>query len=460
MAFLHGIELLEIDSGTRRIATPASAVLGLVGDAPEADTDIWPENTPVLLVGSGGAKRKALGTSGSLPDSIEAALLQASAPVVAVRITGSDDVTRVANAAGLAASKTGVHAFLNAEAATGVKPRILAAPGLTASRPQGVLSIEVTGQGSGYTNATVALSNTGTGAAAEAVIEGGKITAITVTATGSGYTRAPVITITGDGTGAAATATVDDVSNPVAAAFAGVADRLRGVAVLDAPGTSFDAARMAAGDLDSARLYMVEPGVLRSGEDGGAVAAPASAYVAGSIARRDAEDGFWWSPSNQTLNGVVGLGRLIDFGLSDPNTEAQLLNEKKVAAVIRHNGFRLWGNRTLSSDPKWAFLSVRRTADLIYDAIERAHLWAMDRPFSPQLLDDITNSVAAYLRELKALGAILDGQVWLDPELNSKEVLESGQLYVNFDIEPPAPLERLTFRAFRNNGYYEELIGA
>ena len=34
----------------------------------------------------------------------------------------------------------------------------------------------------------------------------------------------------------------------------------------------------------------------------------------------------------------------------------------------------------------------------------------------------------------------------------------AGPLYVDFDIEPPAPLERLTFRAHRNSGYYEELI--
>ena len=65
-----------------------------------------------------------------------------------------------------------------------------------------------------------------------------------------------------------------------------------------------------------------------------------------------------------------------------------------------------------------------------------------------------------YLNTLVARGALLGGRVWLDPELNSEAVLKAGQLYLNFDIEPPAPLERLTFMAYRNGEYYEELVGA
>ena len=151
--------------------------------------------------------------------------------------------------------------------------------------------------------------------------------------------------------------------------------------------------------------------------------------------------------------------RPIPFGISDPGTAANWLNERKVATIIQSNGFRLWGNRTTGSDPQWAFLSVRRTADMIYEAIEAAYLWSLDRPMSANLLDDVVESVAAYLRELKAKGAILGGKVWLDPELNTPATLKAGKLYVSFDIEPPAPMERLTFRASREDGYYSELIG-
>ena len=135
-----------------------------------------------------------------------------------------------------------------------------------------------------------------------------------------------------------------------------------------------------------------------------------------------------------------------------------LLNEAKIATIIRNNGFRLWGNRTTAQDPLWQFLPVRRTADLIYDSIERALLWAMDRPLSRQLFADIEGSVNAYLRELIALGAIVGGKAWLDPDLNTPATLQAGKLYVDFDIEPPAPLERLTFRAHRNAEYWTEAL--
>lgn len=190
-------------------------------------------------------------------------------------------------------------------------------------------------------------------------------------------------------------------------------------------------------------------------------ARPSSAWVAGAIARSDQERGFWWSPSNFEVFGIVGIGRPIEFGLSDPSSNANLLNEAGVATTVNMGGgFRLWGNRTKAADPQWQFLSVRRTADMVYDAIEASFLWAMDRPFSAQLLVDIEGSVDAYLRDLKARGAILGGRAWLDPDLNTEATFKAGQLFVNFDIEPPAPLERLTFRAQRNGGYYTDLVAA
>ena len=97
---------------------------------------------------------------------------------------------------------------------------------------------------------------------------------------------------------------------------------------------------------------------------------------------------------------------------------------------------------------------------MVYESIEAAHLWAMDRPFSAQLLLDIRDSVQAYLDILATRGAILGGRVWLDPELNTEATLKAGQLYLDFDLEPPAPLERLTFRAHRNGSYYDELVAA
>lgn len=458
--FLHGVEVVEIDDGIRPIRTVKSSVIGVIGTAPDANTTDFPLNTPVLLPGS---PRKAarLGAAGTLKDAVDAIYDQAGATVVVIRVEEGATLNETLSAVlGDATMGTGVHALLAAQAIVKVTPRILIAPGFTSARPTGVQTIGLDAGGTGYTAATVEISGGGgAGAAASAIIEGGAVAAIQVTRAGFGYTATPTVTITGDGEGAAASATVAATANPVVAELLGIAQRLRAVIIADGPNTTDAAAITYREDWGSPRVYVVDPHVLvwDSAADM-AVAKPASGRVAGVIARMDAEHGFWWSPSNQVLNGVVGIARPIDFALSDPNAVANYLNENEVATIVQSDGYRLWGNRTCSSDPMWAFLSVRRTHDIVYESIEQAFLWAMDRPFSAQLLEDIAGSVNAYLRGLVARGALLGGRVWLDPELNTKDRLMSGQLFMNFDNEAPAPMERLTFRAYRNAGYYEELI--
>ncbi|MRT32461.1 phage tail sheath family protein, partial [Xylella fastidiosa] len=78
-------------------------------------------------------------------------------------------------------------------------------------------------------------------------------------------------------------------------------------------------------------------------------------------------------------------------------------NEKKIATIIRHDGYRLWGNRTLSSDPKWTYLCVVRIADIIADSLQAAHLWAVDRSITKTYASDVEEGVNAYLRRLKSL---------------------------------------------------------
>lgn len=101
--------------------------------------------------------------------------------------------------------------------------------------------------------------------------------------------------------------------------------------------------------------------------------------------------------------------------------------------------------------------SVRRTADVIYESIEQAHLWAMDRPFSAQLLLDIRDSIQAFGQELVNAGALLGFRCWIDPELNTPETMKAGKLYISFDFEPAGALEHLIIRGERNGDYYEDL---
>ncbi|MEM8554392.1 MAG: phage tail sheath subtilisin-like domain-containing protein [Pseudomonadota bacterium] len=245
----------------------------------------------------------------------------------------------------------------------------------------------------------------------------------------------------------------------VAQALLSVADELRAVAIIDGPDATVKQAIDTATELTHKRAFMVDywPRVFdptRAEE----VTEPPSARVAGLISKVDAEKGFHWSPSNQVINGVLGTSRPCDFSLQNRNTTGQILNEAGVAVIANVNGWRLMGNRTTSIDPLWVYLPVRRTADMIYEAIEQGHQWALDRPFSAQLIRDLRDGVATYLRQLQARGVILGGNVWINSEFNTAADLQAGRLTIGFDFEPPAPAEHLIFRAERNGTYYDELI--
>lgn len=241
----------------------------------------------------------------------------------------------------------------------------------------------------------------------------------------------------------------------VADALIAQADKLRAVALIDGPNSTTAAAIAYRANFDSSRAYLIDPWAVAGGQ-----VVPVSPHVAGLIAKIDNERGFWWSPSNNPLLGIERPARPIDFGLGRVDSEANLLNEPGVATLVTEQGVRLWGNRTCSSDPKWAFLSVRRTADMIHESMLQAHLWAVDRAVGRAYVRDVEESVNAYLRHLKSVGAILGGRCWLDEELNSPANIAAGRVYFDFDFTPPAPAERVTFRSHLVADYAADIFAA
>jgi phage tail sheath protein FI len=472
--FLHGIEVIDIDSGPRPITTVRTSVIGLCGTAPNADPTLFPLNTPVLIAGS---RREAagldtLGTGeGTLPAAIDSIFDQCGAVIIVVRVEeGATDAETLANILGGVnagnGNYEGVHAFLGAKSAVGFSPKILAVPGFTHKRVQGgVTAITVTTQGTGYTSApTVTLSGgSGVGAQATAVLgtgaNAGKVVSVIVAEPGSGYTAAPTVAFSGGGgTGAAATASYGTVGNAVVAELIGIAEKLRAVIIADGPNTNDTDAIAYAGDFGSKRVYVVDPKVIKVDDEGNNVTEWSSPCVCGLIAKSDNERGFWWSPSNQNINGIIGTARPIDFTMGDTSSRANLLNEKKVATIIREDGYRLWGNRTLSSDQKWAFLCVVRTADMINESILVNHLWAVDRGITKNYVTDVTEGVNAYLRSLVNKGAILGGECWIDPDLNTADQIAQGKIYFDFDFTPVYPAEHITFRSHLVNDYITEIF--
>ncbi|WP_185234488.1 phage tail sheath C-terminal domain-containing protein [Teredinibacter franksiae] len=244
----------------------------------------------------------------------------------------------------------------------------------------------------------------------------------------------------------------------VSARLTQVAERLRGIAIIDGPNTDNKTAIKAASTLANPRAYLIDPQVKVSAGGDTSRLEPASPRVAGVMAKSDAERGFWWSPSNRNIAGIIGTSRPVDFALGDVNATANLLNEGKVATIIHQNGYRLWGNRSCAADVKWAFISVRRTADLINDALQRSHMWAVDRNITKTYVEDVTEGVNAYLRHLKKIGAIINGKCWTDPEINTWDQVVAGKVTFDFDFTAPYPAEHITFRSSLVNDYIQEIF--
>ncbi len=397
--FLHGVEVTEIANGVRPIEQVSSSVIGIVGTAPGADPVAFPLNTPVIVAGSRYEAAKLDVTTdgtggGTLLHALDGIFDQIGATVIVVRVEEGADD-----------SETLTNVIGEVDADTGQYKGV-----------HGLLASESVN---------------------------GKVPKI-LCAPGFTHQRPE------DAEGV-------ETSNPVVAELVTIAERLKAVIIADGPNTNDDAAVQYASDFGSDRVYVIDPWV-KVFKDGEVIIEPASGRVAGVIARTDYNIGFHQSPSNQAINGVVGTARPVDYTPGDANSRANLLNEQSVATIIRQDGYKLWGNLSLADDPKWKYLCVRRTADVLNDALMRSHQWAVDRGLTSTFVAEVVEGVNAVLRDMKNKGQILGGRCWANTDLNTPESIQSGQLYIDFDFTATYPNERMTFRSMLVNDYATEVI--
>jgi uncharacterized protein len=386
--FLHGVNVIEVTSGPKTIRTSKSSVIGVIGTAPEADAEKFPLNKPVLIAGSLKEAAK-LGKKGTLPEAVSSIFSQIGATVVVIRVAEGENADQT-----LREGETVKNIIGGVDTETGEYQGIeafLSSESIVHVAPRILIAPHFTHQ----------------------------------------------LPEAEDGEGS---------KNPVVAALIGVAEKLRAIIVADGPNTNDEEAIKWRKSIGSSRVYVVDPWV-KMFTDGKEEILPPSPFVAGLIAKVDNEHGFWHSPSNKEINGIVGTSRPVDFTLGDANCRANYLNENQVTTIIHQNGYKLWGNRSCSSDEQWSFLPVRRTADLINDSLLRAHLWAVDRNITKTYIDDVIEGVNAYLANLQAQGAITSGKCYAPSELNTPANIASGKVYFDFEFNTSYPAEHITFRS-------------
>jgi uncharacterized protein len=113
---------------------------------------------------------------------------------------------------------------------------------------------------------------------------------------------------------------------------------------------------------------------------------------------------------------------------------------------------RVWGARTLSSDPAWRYINVRRLFNYVEKSIENGTQWVVFEPNSPDLWAKVRRDVGAFLmgawREgmLFGLSAAEAFFVKCDSENNPAEFRDLGRLYIDVGLAPVKPAEFVIFR--------------
>jgi len=496
--FLHGVEVIELDYGARPISTVRSSVIGVIGTAPDAQG----QTTAALTIGDAfhnTALTFTAAVAGSIGNQVSVRLRAPDAAASTLSVSVRDRAITVSLATNSGGSVTSTAAQVlaavngHADAAqlvnvahaggssgAGVMQASPAARFLTGGFDDAFpLDTPVLIAGSRLEAAALGASGTLPAAIDGILDQAGAMVVVVRVAQGATPAQTQSALIGGVDSvgrylGVQAFLAAESVvkvqpkiliapgfshNQAVVSEMLGIADRLRAVIIADGPNTTDQAAISYREKFGSPRVFVVDPWVKVWDTEANAEALqPASARVAGMLARSDNDRGWWWSPSNTEMYGITGTARAVDFVLGDPNARANYLNENEVATLIQKDGYRLWGNRTCSSDPKWAFLSVRRTADMINESLLRAHMWAVDRNISKTYVQDVLEAVNAYLRHLTAIGAILGGSAWADPALNTPDQIAQGKVYFDFDFTPSYPAEHITFRSRLVNDYIEEVF--
>jgi len=181
---------------------------------------------------------------------------------------------------------------------------------------------------------------------------------------------------------------------------------------------------------------------------GGPMLVPPCGHIAGVWARTDATRGVHKAPANETILGITGLG----FGVTQD--EQGQLNRSGLNCIrsFPGRGIRIWGARTLSSDPEWRYVPVRRLFNYVCESIMQGTQWAVFEPNDERLWTQLRIAIGNFLQRTWSEGALFGATpdqaffVKCDSETNPEEVIEAGQVVCEIGIAPVKPAEFVIFR--------------
>jgi hypothetical protein len=180
----------------------------------------------------------------------------------------------------------------------------------------------------------------------------------------------------------------------------------------------------------------------------GEIDVPPSGAVCGIYARSDVQRGVWKAPANETVTGALDLQRDVRFG------EQEGLNPLGINCIrkLPNRGIRVWGARTLSSDPEWKYVNIRRYFIYLEASIDRGTQWAVFEPNGEALWANVRTTVSDFLYNEWMNGALLGATpkeayfVRCDRSTMTQNDLDNGRLVCQVGVAAIKPAEFVIFK--------------
>jgi uncharacterized protein len=177
---------------------------------------------------------------------------------------------------------------------------------------------------------------------------------------------------------------------------------------------------------------------------------PPSGHMAGIIARTDVERGVFKAPANEVVRGA----RNLEAAVTKQNQA--ILNPRGVNCIrdFRSDGrgIRLWGARTMSSDPLWKYINVRRLFLFLEESIDEGTQWVVFEPNDEPLWAQVRRTIATFLVGVWRSGALMGRTqdeaflVKCDRTTMTQDDIDNGRLVCYIGVAPVKPAEFVIFR--------------
>jgi len=175
---------------------------------------------------------------------------------------------------------------------------------------------------------------------------------------------------------------------------------------------------------------------------------PPSGFAAGIYARSDINRGVHKAPANEVVLGITRFMQNVTYD------RQSVLNPEGINALRFFPGRsnRIWGARTMSSDPEWKYVNVRRLFIYLEHSIDKSTQWAVFEPNNEALWANIRQTISDFLLVTWRTGALMGSKpeeaffVRCDRTTMTQNDLDNGRLICLIGVAPTYPAEFVIFR--------------